>query len=266
MFYINYNCDYCNKEFQITPSRLKNKNICCSKECAALLKKSFGINCECVICKKPLHRRPYELKRNKNTTCSVECLSKLKVEIYKGEGNHQYGLIGDLNSSYKTGKKISPYGYVLVLNSTHPFNYNGYYPEHRIIAEENLLLDENDIIIINNKKYLKPERVIHHIDFNKKNNNPENLFIFKNVSMHTLYHNLYKKHKYSLDEFFEYYNTYLYNLYENKEWLYDIYINQKYSIKKISEITKSKWDTVKQILVSKNIIQKENKYTYENNN
>jgi len=94
----------------------------------------------------------------------------------------------------------------LVLTSIHPFNWGGYYPEHRIVAEEHLLIDDEDAVVINNKRYLKSERVVHHIDFNRQNNSPENLFIFKNVSLHTMYHNYYKKYKCSVEEFFELYD------------------------------------------------------------
>jgi hypothetical protein len=33
-------------------------------------------------------------------------------------------------------------------------------------------------------RYLKPEEVVHHIDFVRYNNNPENLYLFKNIKEH----------------------------------------------------------------------------------
>ena len=111
------------------------------------------------------------------------------------------------------------------------------------------MLDDDDVVIINNKRYLKPERVVHHIDFNRKNNSPDNLFIFKNVSIHTSYHNFCKDYKYSLEEFFNYYNS---SIFRNPDLLYDMYVNKKYNINKIAKQTHVKWDTVKR-LIDKNI-------------
>ena len=58
---------------------------------------------------KKVYRKPYIQKKNKHVTCSYECSNKLKSIIYRGEGNHQYGLKGNLNASWKSDEKISFY-------------------------------------------------------------------------------------------------------------------------------------------------------------
>jgi hypothetical protein len=49
-------------------------------------------------------------------------------------------------------------------------------PEHRLIAEEAL------------DRQLTNEETIHHIDFNKKNNNIDNLCLFSNKKSHSHWH------------------------------------------------------------------------------
>jgi hypothetical protein len=38
-------------------------------------------------------------------------------------------------------------------------------------------------------RYLKPEEVVHHIDENKMNNNPDNIMVFATKADHTSFHN-----------------------------------------------------------------------------
>ena len=56
--------------------------------------------------------------------------------------------------------------------------YGKYYGklEHRVVAERIL------------GRSLKPEEIVHHIDFNKRNNAEWNLMIFRSQSDHTKYH------------------------------------------------------------------------------
>jgi len=43
---------------------------------------------------------------------------------------------------------------------------------------------------------LKPKEVVHHLDFDRSNNHPSNLMIFKNQNAHALWHNKVKKFSY----------------------------------------------------------------------
>ena len=74
----------------------------------------------------------------------------------------------------KGGKHKHGTGYMMTLNYDHPRTdkNNHYVFDHILVAEEML------------GRYLKPDEVVHHIDFNKLNNDPENLFIFKDASNH----------------------------------------------------------------------------------
>jgi len=70
----------------------------------------------------------------------------------------------------------------------HPFkNSDGFVFEHRLIAEEHLLDSENSIEI-NGKRYLSPKYVAHHINFNRLDNSVENLKVMKKED-HIRFHN-----------------------------------------------------------------------------
>ena len=47
---------------------------------------------------------------------------------------------------------------------------------HRIVAEQKL------------GRPLKPGEVVHHIDGNKRNNNPENIMVFASQALHAKWH------------------------------------------------------------------------------
>lgn len=135
-------------------------------------------NCVCPVCGKAFHLKPYHIKRVKTKPCcSKKCLYEYKKTLMSGEGNHQYGLKGSKNASWKSDRHISRFGYWQVRCLDHPFrDKQDFVFEHRLVAEQHLLTDENSVEI-DGKRYLSPEYVVHHIDFNRLNNDPENLVV-----------------------------------------------------------------------------------------
>ena len=94
--------------------------------------------------------------------------------------------------------------------------------EHRYIMEKFL------------GRKLKPNEYVHHIDFNKTNNNIENLFLFNSNEEHILYHAYIKNNEYIdpqtfLDTIYISYKEFL--SFDN---LFDLYIRKNESIKSIS--------------------------------
>jgi hypothetical protein len=74
-------------------------------------------------------------------------------------------------------------GYVFTHMPNHPrSNNSGYIAEHIIVAESKL------------KRYLVKGEVVHHIDRNRKNNDPENLQVMT-ISEHISLHNREDKEK-----------------------------------------------------------------------
>lgn len=149
---------------------------------------SVELNVKCPVCGKAFHLKPYRIKRANQNYCSRKCFYEAKKSLMSGSGNHQYGLRGELNSSWKGGRKITRYGYMAVYMPDHPFaQYGKIVFEHRLVAEENLLTAENSIEI-NGKRYLRPEYIVHHKNHNRLDNRPENLEVMlkgEHSSLHT---------------------------------------------------------------------------------
>lgn len=189
-------CDNCGKSFMCENWRVKTReHLFCSKQCEGEYRKSqTKLNCICPICGTHFHVKPYRVKKSKNNYCSKECHRIAKMQYMKGENNHQYGLKGNLNASWKSDERISFYGYKLIRQLDHPFaNCDGFVFEHRLIAEKYLLTDKNSIEI-NGNKYLNLEYDVHHKDFNRLNNNVSNLEILTR-SEHMKLHAKFKKEK-----------------------------------------------------------------------
>jgi hypothetical protein len=71
-----YNCDFCNKEFKISPCILKEKdigkrkNITCSKECTNKLRKKNKIKITCINCNQEYEVQP---SQKDSKFCSQKC-------------------------------------------------------------------------------------------------------------------------------------------------------------------------------------------------
>lgn len=145
------------------------------------------LNVKCPMCGKEFHLKPYSIKRSKRHFCSKKCFYEAKKILMSGSGNHQYGLRGSLNSSWKGGRKITQYGYMAVYMPDHPFaEYGKIVLEHRLVAEKYLLTDENSVEI-DGKRYLRPEYIVHHKNHNRLDNRPDNLEVMlkgKHSAMH----------------------------------------------------------------------------------
>ena len=83
------------------------------------------------------------------------------------------GAPGSRNGSWKGGIRVDKGGYILVHQPDHPFAAeNGCVRQHRLVAEQKL------------GRYLRPTEVVHHIDEDPANNNPENLLVFETNGQH----------------------------------------------------------------------------------
>lgn len=169
-------CKNCGVEINIYhKKRIEAKNVFCSRKCCYEYKENENKNCVCPICNKKFHSKKSHIDKCKNVYCSRECFKIAKTEYMKGKGNHQFGLKGSLNASWKSDKIISTYNYVQIRKMDHPFkDKRGFVFEHRLIAEK-YLLDNNNSIEINGQRYLCPDYCVHHIDGNKLNNSVNNL-------------------------------------------------------------------------------------------
>lgn len=153
-------------------------------------------NTECTNCGKDFHMKESRKLRGKRPMgffCSINCSSEYRKEYFKGENNHQYGLIGDLNASFKgdftkktNHKNVDLFKYV---GEKYPKNVKGRVLYHRYLVQENYKLFKIDYFdLIDGKYILKDSIDVHHKDKNHNNNDLENLELLTR-SEHTKLHN-----------------------------------------------------------------------------
>ena len=137
-------------------------------------------NVTCPICGKFFYVKESRLKRYKTVCCSRECNRKARSIWMSGKGNHQYGLKGHLNSSFKDGitkKRNNNQVDYWIYIPNHPFaSKSGRVKYHRYLVEQNFeKYDEKYFSAIGHRHYLKPEMLVHHKDGNHDNNDISNL-------------------------------------------------------------------------------------------
>jgi hypothetical protein len=89
---------------------------------------------------------------------------------------------GKQNPNWKGGKYIDSHNYVMIKKPSHPFaDKRGYVQEHRLVMEKHL------------GRYLKPEEIVHHLDWDRTNNHIDNLHLFSSKGEHLNYHKMLKK-------------------------------------------------------------------------
>lgn len=174
-------CQTCGKEFYVPNYRKEPVKYCC-RECANIGKMAQKESV-CTYCGKAFHAKKYKrevLQHSLGLFCSRECVSQYKKIAYSGSGNHQWGLKGHLNGSFKNQDLVRhnhKLDDILVYCPTHPFkDKDSRVKKHRLIVEANYQKFNSQYFVkINEDFYLKPEIEVHHIDNNHNNNDITNL-------------------------------------------------------------------------------------------
>lgn len=150
----NTYCKVCNKLLKRSPSAIKNrKNIYCSKQCQGEAKHyANGKDIKCAYCGKNIKRSNFRLVKTKQHFCSAECQHKLiKPPLMVGINHPRW--LGGFN---RRGYPREEWNNTLKLSIRQRDNFKCKIcgvPEEECFTK----LD------------------IHHIDYDKNNNNPNNL-------------------------------------------------------------------------------------------
>lgn len=138
---------------------------------------------------KKLKGKPKSLEHRKNISKGLKGIKfslqrrKAMSLIRKGIKRPDLSLsrIGEGNPAWKGGRTKDGNGYWVIYMPKHPYACQGKIKEHRLVIERHL------------GRYLKPNEIIHHIDFDKINNKIENLYLMSRGQHSKLHRDLEKK-------------------------------------------------------------------------
>ena len=167
---IEYTCIICGKTVTKTrsPGNLKTLPKFCSQKCHGIYihQKAPGKTMNYKgICKNCGNEFETYCSPSRHTPkfCSIKCI-----------GESQKGIN---NPAYNGGRYTDSNGYVII-----------YMPDHPHSGAKKTILEHRYIMECKIGRYLTDLEVVHHIDGNKSNNEPDNLMLFNNQTEHGKYH------------------------------------------------------------------------------
>lgn len=141
----------------------------------------------CDFCGKEFERYSCYMKGKKHKFCSRGCLAAFSNKEKNPTGYLSLKSYDNMAANFsKLARKLNPTRMTpevrQKIREAHLHNdgksYSKYYGrhEHRVVAEQML------------GRVLNPAEVVHHIDGNPRNNEPENLFVFSSQKEHAEHH------------------------------------------------------------------------------
>ena len=183
-------CQICGKQFKVPQCRA-HKATTCSHECSVIYRANKisrdKVKITCPVCGRTFLE--HLSKSVDRVYCSNDCryksseYSEAISERTKGAGN----------GMWRGGTAEHFDGYIYELCRDHPFTKTGYVFQHRLVVEQHLRETNPDsacLVRIGDNVYLRPDLVVHHKNFDRKDNRIENLEVLSNGDHQRLHNQL----------------------------------------------------------------------------
>lgn len=173
-------CCICGEKFKVPPSRA-HKATTCSHKCSVVYRAQGlmrdKVEFRCPECGVTFFE--HKSRAGWRRFCSNECRNK-SAEYREDISDRTQG---EHNAMWKGGVTERLDGYLYENCCEHPFASNGYVLQHRLVAERYLLKNNPlspCLVAAGENLYLDPKLVVHHKNFDRKDNRIENLQIMTN--------------------------------------------------------------------------------------
>ena len=173
-------CKICGSSFKVPQCRSKTAEYC-GKSCAvigrAMAMSLPKVAITCKECGKVFY--DHQCHAHKRVFCSKACMESSRTHLQDKSNRTS----GGNNPMWRGGVCKHSDGYIYKRAVDHPFACRSYVLEHRLVAEDNLRSTDPEsvfLVRLGDRKYLRPEISVHHIDGDKTNNTPDNLMVVTN--------------------------------------------------------------------------------------
>lgn len=153
-------CKYCNDQ------TTNNNGFCNSSHMTLYYRDQKRVLKICQNCGRTYRGTPEQ------KFCSNYCNLAYHNKLRTGENHH----------NYKGGRYMASDGYIKIKMPEHPrASKDGYVPEHIVIKEKDI------------GRPINRGEEVHHVNSQRNDNRPENLFVFSSGELHRLFHKAIQK-------------------------------------------------------------------------